>query len=137
MFEKGNFTYNYHRHAVSLESFESDPGLASFWDVTTSSSFGGSTWAATIESKNYPIYATMFHPEKPSGLWIDSAKHPHGINHSWESIQLNSHFSKMLVAMSRANQNNFGTYDEYMKRGVDISNYKIMQTTNVGDIYVF
>jgi len=137
MFEKGNFTYNMHRHAVSLENFESDAGLSTFWDVTSTSSFNGSTWASTIESKNYPIYATMFHPEKTSELWIDSAKHPHGINHSWESIQLNSHFSKMLVGMSRANKNSVGTYADYMKSGLDISNYKLMQTTNVGEIYVF
>lgn len=125
-FEQGNFTYNYHRHAASPESFQSDAGLAAFWDVTSTSSFNGNTWVSTIESKDYPIYATMFHPEKTSELWIDSAKHPHGINHSWESIQLNQHFSQMLVGMSRANKNNMGTYTDYIQSGFDISNYKLM-----------
>jgi len=86
LFSKGNYTYNMHRHATPLANFQSDSGLSSFWDVTSTSSFNGSTWVSTIESKNYPIMATMFHPEKTSQLWIDSVKHPNGINHSWESI---------------------------------------------------
>ena len=77
----------------------------------------------------------MFHPEKTSELWIDSAKHPHGINHSWQSIELNQHFSKMLVEMARANKNSFGTFEDEI--GKDITKYKIMQTSNAGDIFVF
>jgi gamma-glutamyl hydrolase len=59
-----------------------------------------------MEAKDYPIFGTQFHPEKPSQLWIDG----YNINHSWENIQVSKHFADLLVAMSRANNNTYGNY---------------------------
>jgi len=62
---------------------ESDKKLKEFWDVTSISLMpNGTEFTASIESKNYPIFGTQFHPEKPSQLWVDG----YNINHSWESI---------------------------------------------------
>ena len=112
-------TYNFHQWAVAPSLYESDAGLKAFWDVTSQSRVpnNGTAFVATIEAKNYPIYATQFHPEKTSELWTN-----YDIDHSWESINLHKHFSKMFVGMSRANSNTFGDYATYQK--YDISNYE-------------
>ena len=64
-------TYNFHQWAVAPSLYESDAGLKAFWDVTSQSRVpnNGTAFVATIEAKNYPIYATQFHPEKTSELW--------------------------------------------------------------------
>ena len=84
-FEKHNFTWNGHRFGIAPETFVSDHGLASFWDVNAVSFMpNGTAFVASIEAKNYPIFGTQFHPEMPSELWVDGLN----INHSWESIEL-------------------------------------------------
>jgi len=64
-----------------------------------------------MEAKNYPFFGTQFHPEKPSQLWVDGMN----INHSWESIQLQAHFSSLFVEMARANPDTFGNFSETQK----------------------
>jgi len=131
-FAHNNFTYNSHSLAVAPETFAEDKGLASFWDVTALSQMpNGTHFVASIEAKSYPIFATQFHPEKPSELWVDG----YHVNHSWESIQIQEHFSKLFVGMARANKNTYGAYADYLKH--DISNYTILDTTGLGPVYVF
>ena len=91
----------------------------------------GTEFVASIEAKKYPIYATQFHPEKPSSLWAEGYK----INHSWQSIMNNGHFGEYFVSLARQNNNTFGSYTDYQK--YDISNYDTEQTTSMGLIYVF
>eukprot|EP00355_Strombidium_rassoulzadegani_P000610 CAMPEP_0168612848 /NCGR_PEP_ID=MMETSP0449_2-20121227/3135_1 /TAXON_ID=1082188 /ORGANISM="Strombidium rassoulzadegani, Strain ras09" /LENGTH=247 /DNA_ID=CAMNT_0008653439 /DNA_START=217 /DNA_END=960 /DNA_ORIENTATION=+ len=84
-FASHNFTYNSHRFGISPLTFQTDLGLNEFWDVTSVSLMpNGTAFTASIEAKNYPIFGTQFHPEKPSELWVDG----HAINHEWESIML-------------------------------------------------
>lgn len=133
-FEKKNLTYNSHTWAVAPELFETDKGLADFWDLTAISTIpgNGTAFAASIEAKKYPIFATQFHPEKPSELWTDG----YDIDHSWESIQLQSIFGKEFVAMARENTNSFANFTEYAK--YDISNYPTIQTfEEMADAYAF
>jgi len=81
-FEKGNYTYNSHRFSVAPETFSTDWGLRTFWDVTSVSHMpNGTEFVASIEAKNYPIFGTQFHPEKVSQLWAN-----YNLNHSWKSI---------------------------------------------------
>ena len=119
-FERNNMTFNFHQWGVAPSKFDSDPGLKAFWTPTSQSRTPntGIPFVASMESKHYPIFGTQFHPEKTSELWSNFA-----IDHSWESISLQQHFSKMLVGMSRANTNSFGSWQDYQK--YDISNYSI------------
>ena len=106
-FSHKNFTYNSHRYGISSDFLESDIQLKEFWDVTSISLMpNGTEFTASIEAKNYPIFGTQYHPEKPSQLWVDG----YNINHSWESIKLQQHFSEIFVAMSRYNPNTFGNF---------------------------
>jgi len=82
-FASGNYTYNSHRYGISPSTFESDQGLADFWDVTAISLMpNGTEFVASMEAKHYPFFGTQFHPEKPSSLWVDGLN----VNHEWESI---------------------------------------------------
>jgi gamma-glutamyl hydrolase len=131
-FAKNNFTYNSHHYGIAPETFKTDAGLAKFWDVTSESFMpNGTAFTASIEAKNYPIFGTQFHPEKPSELWTDGLN----INHSWESIELQEHFSRLLVEMARTNKNSFGDFETTQQ--YEISNYKVIQSGDQADVYVF
>jgi len=68
--EKDNYFINMHQYSVRPQTFAADAKLKEFWDVTsTSVSPDGQTFVATIEAKNYPFMATMFHPEKIAHQW--------------------------------------------------------------------
>lgn len=137
-FELGNYTYNSHDLGMSPDVFENDDDLKQFWDVTSHSVFTTSEgnhekFIASIEAKEYPFFATQFHPEKPSQDWFDGKD----INHSHESIELQQHFSKLFIDMARANPNTFGNFsetDEFV-----ISNYEVIKTKTRGfsDVYAF
>ena len=132
-FETKNMTANYHSFAISPELFEQDQGLRYFWDVTSISYMpDGRAFVASIEAKDYPFFATQFHPEKPNSIFFDNV----GLNHSWESIQTLQGFSKLMLRMSRNNLNSFGNYFE--TQPYLISNYDLINTrTKFDDVYVF
>ena len=94
LFEKGNFTFNYHDVSISPETFKTDSKLSKFWDVTAVSyDSAGKEFVASIEAKDYPFMATQFHPEKTIGSWFPTSN----FNHSWESIRLNRMFVDLFV----------------------------------------
>jgi len=133
-FQNNSFTYNAHNYGVHPETFEKDAGLKNFWDVTSISftpDAAKTPFVASIEAKKYPFFATQYHPEKPSQLWVDG----YNIDHSWESIQLQAHFSSLFVQMARANTNSFGNFAQTQK--FEISQYSVLQTPDMADIYVF
>lgn len=104
-----NYTYNSHRFGFSPKTFKTDDGLNKFWDVTAHHFMpNGTAFVASIEAKNYPFFGTQGHPEKPSQVWYEGLN----IDHSWESIQVQAHFSKLFVKMARANQNSIGNYSD-------------------------
>jgi len=92
-FTTGNYTMNSHSFSISPDTFETDEGLSSFWNVTSKTTAeNGREFISTMEAKDYPIMATQFHPEKPSQVWNKKA-----VNHSWESLQLNQMFGEKFV----------------------------------------
>lgn len=103
------------------------------WDVTSVSyDANDKAFVASIEGKKYPFMATQFHPEKVTQAWNDG----YGINHSWQSMQLNKFFGSQFVSMARANKNSFGDYAQ--TQAVLIDNYEKFETTYyTGEVYVF
>ena len=58
------------------------------------------------------------------------------MNHSWISIQLNTHFAEYFVYQSRRNEVKYGNYSETQK--AIIQNYDLIVTTDFYDtVYVF
>lgn len=135
-FETHSFTYNSHAWSLDPKMLKTDAGLRDFWTLTAISHMpnNGSSplpFVASIEAKDYPIFGTQYHPEKPSELWVEGKD----INHTWESIDLQRHFSELLVKMSRANPN---TYGDFMAEAAhDINQYDVIIHEGYGPVHVF
>ncbi|EGC28836.1 hypothetical protein DICPUDRAFT_51633, partial [Dictyostelium purpureum] len=65
-------TMNNHRMGLSVETFNNFTSLHQFFDILSlNDDKSGNTFISVIESKEYPIYAVMFHPEKPLFEWYE------------------------------------------------------------------
>ena len=128
--ESKNYLFNNHFFGISPARFETDQGLKNFWSVTSTHKLpsDGRDFVASIEAKDYPIYATMFHPEKAANIFYEND----GINHSWENIQLMQHFSKQFMLMARQNPHSW-SYKFPFVEGHEI----VGLNGAFGDIYVF
>ena len=59
IFESKNVTFNAHNFAVGPDVFQNEEGLREFWDVTSVSYMpDGRPFVASVEAKDYPIFAT-------------------------------------------------------------------------------
>ncbi|KYQ88154.1 peptidase C26 family protein [Tieghemostelium lacteum] len=97
-------TMNNHQYGVSPSTFESTEALTEFFNVlSTNVDRDGNTFISTIEAKNYPIFGTQFHPEKPIFEWWDEEV----MNHSFESILANQYFSNFFVNQCRKSTHSF------------------------------
>jgi len=95
-FENLPVTLNAHSFGVDPTRFTDDEGLKSIFTLTSVSfepEGDGNPFTATMESDRYPIMGTQFHPEKTVTMFNDNQ----GVNHSWESIQLNSYFAENFL----------------------------------------
>jgi gamma-glutamyl hydrolase len=54
-------------------------------------------FAATMESGQYPLFGTQFHPEKTLTMFNDNS----GVNHSWVSVMMNRKFADYFVGLAR------------------------------------
>lgn len=89
-------------------------------------------FVATMEGKKYPFMGTQFHPEKVTQAWNDN----YGINHSWESMELNKFFGDQFVSMARSSNHTFVNWTT--TQHVLIDNYQKFETTYyAGEVYVF
>lgn len=132
--QEGNYTLNSHQYSIPQETFETDPGLKEMWDVTSLSYDPNlkKPFVATIEGKKYPFMATQFHPEKVTQAWNDN----YGINHSWQSMELNMFFGQQFLAMARNSKHTFGNFTETTPYLID--NYDKFETTYyAAELYMF
>jgi gamma-glutamyl hydrolase len=60
-----NVTMNNHHYGIWTDHFKSDPTLSSFFNLLSNNNDrNGHEFVSTIESSQYPIYGTQWHPEK-------------------------------------------------------------------------
>ena len=134
-FETKAMTLNSHSFGIDPVKFITDKGLASMYKLTSISyepEGDKRPFTASVEGKKYPFFATQFHPEKTTTMFLDDA----GINHSWESIQMNRYFADKFVSLARRNPNTFGDYETTQAQIV--ANYDLIVTdTFGGEVYVF
>ncbi|CAG9314989.1 GGH_2 [Blepharisma stoltei] len=106
-----NMTAQNHQWAILPRYFESEPILKKFFNVLgLSKNLEGEYYISLAESKKYPIFSTMFHPEKPPYRWAFA-----DVNNSPLSIQVNQFFAHFIAQEVRKNSNKFGSYEEYLK----------------------
>jgi gamma-glutamyl hydrolase len=94
---------------MNPDKFKTDNGLSSMFKLTGISYMTNATHdpiVASIESEKYPFFGTQFHPEKPTRIFKEGLI----IDHSWVSIQLNTHFADYFIYQARRNNQSYGNY---------------------------
>lgn len=95
--EEERITMENHEDGTSVERFFSNKKLRNFFDVlTTSPDKKGKVYVSTIAAKQYPVFATQWHPEKNAFEWgLD------GIPHSAEAVAVTQASSNHFVSEAR------------------------------------
>jgi len=99
-----NVTINFHRWCLTMDNFTKF-GMEEFWNpLSVNLDLNGLEFISSMEAKNYPFYATQFHPEKISFEWTEIWDH---IPHSREAILANGYLADFFVGEARKNNHTF------------------------------
>lgn len=99
-----NITVNLHHDGVKPETFKSNAKLSSFYQmISTNKGLKGNEFVSTIEGKNYPVYGTQWHPERPQFEWTPSLN----INHDFHAMRSMQFVGNFLVSEARKNSRSF------------------------------
>eukprot|EP00026_Physarum_polycephalum_P012768 Phypoly_transcript_13097.p1 GENE.Phypoly_transcript_13097~~Phypoly_transcript_13097.p1 ORF type:complete len:315 (+),score=38.94 Phypoly_transcript_13097:117-1061(+) len=97
-------TMNNHMYGVSPASYSAQSELNTFFDVlSTNLDRDGREFLSTIESFDYPIYGSQWHPEKPIYEWNIHEV----INHSTDSVAANAYTATFFVTEARKSMHTF------------------------------
>lgn len=128
-----SLTAEFHHLGVGLNDYKIFPDLDVFLKQTSFAyDKDGKLYVATIEAKNYPIYAVQFHPEKTSFDRNTTDSIPQGI----DAVRVSHNFSNFFVNVARSNTNKM-TEEDFKKYGL-INSFE-MQTEKIGNsqLYVY
>jgi len=101
---KKKVTYNNHQCGITPTHFNNNAKLTEFYNVlSTNKDKKGNPFVSTIEAKKYPFYGVQWHPEKIMFEW----KSPSEIDHSEDSVELNSWTARFFVNECRQNTHKF------------------------------
>ncbi|EDQ86726.1 uncharacterized protein MONBRDRAFT_28072 [Monosiga brevicollis MX1] len=93
-----NLTSNLHHDGVAPTAYSDYPELAAFYSVlSTNTDRQGKAFVSSVESKNYPIFAVQWHPERPQFEWVED-RH---INHSLDAIEAMQYVGRFLSSQVR------------------------------------
>lgn len=102
-----NIAYNHHSWGVSPDRFKTDKGLSSIFTPTSISYDNkGVPFVASMESKQYPFFATQFHPEKAQFSFYPKTN----IDHSTTSLLFNRYFADFFINQCKQNSNHFESF---------------------------
>eukprot|EP01136_Pigoraptor_vietnamica_P006174 Opistho-1_new@38770 len=100
--------YNNHVYGLSVTDFGNEPKLSSFWDVlSTNIAPNGIEFISMMEAKNYPFYASQWHPEKPQFEWSPVKMFDHSIN----AVDAVEYLSDFFVNEARRSGRRFDTVE--------------------------
>lgn len=103
-----NSTQNLHHNGVLPESFSQNGKLrAMFQMLSVNYDLKGQIFASTMEGKDYPFYATQWHPERNQYEWGPREN----LDHSIAATELMQYFSNFFIQEARKNMNRFPTKD--------------------------
>jgi gamma-glutamyl hydrolase len=124
-----NVTMNNHHYGIWTESFKSNGELNGFFDVlSTNKDRAGHEFVSTIESFDYPIFGTQWHPEKNIFEW---QKNQYGepyeaINHSRDAVHIAQYTTNFFVDQARLSKHSYSDKSEEDK--ALIWNYPVYKT---------
>ena len=128
--QEENLTMNYHRLGISPEVFQSTASINDFYDLlATSIDRDGKRFASVMESRDFPIYATIFHPEKSVFEWRSNL----AINHSPHAIRAAQYFGDFFIEEARKSEHNFA--NETLAQSSLIYNYSPVYTGSFHSLY--
>lgn len=99
-----------HEWCVTPETFNKVEKLKSFYNILAFAKNAEQVqFISAVESKQYPIYGTQFHPEKNNFEWRVPA------NHGLNAIMGSQYFADFFVQQARKNSHKFASQDEFNK----------------------
>ena len=110
-------TMNNHKQGVPVPAFTENANLASRVNLlSTNVDLNGTTFASSLESKTYPMFAVQWHPEKNSFEWgvkegtVDQPLE--AINHSPDAVYVTQMMADTFINAARLSNNKFDTPKE-------------------------
>ncbi|XP_056275810.1 gamma-glutamyl hydrolase [Pseudoliparis swirei] len=102
-------TANFHNYGVSVQTFEDNERLRSFFSLLSTNVAGnGVHFVSTIEGKTYPFYGVQWHPEVNRFQW----QRKHNYPHSAHAVQLSSLLAEFFVNEGRRSFHRFDNPEE-------------------------
>jgi len=109
-----NVTMNFHHAGVTPETYESNSRLNRFYSLlSVNQDRKGRTFTSTMEAKNWPIYATQWHPERQQ---FEFNTYDTGLSHTYDSIKANSAVGAFFVNECRKCNHYFSNKTEEAER---------------------
>jgi len=100
-------TENSHIWSLSVETFNSNEKLSSFYRILTTNTDGKTEFVSTMEAIDVPIYGTQWHAEKNAYEWT----RPY-IPHSPSAIKLTFYMADFFVNEARKSFHKFASEEE-------------------------
>lgn len=129
-----NITENFHHFGVTLETWRATPALPEFFRLLSDSTDRhGVPFASTIEARQYPVFATQWHPERSLFEWGPTED----INHSPTAVRIVQLIADALVRTSRLSAHRFPSPEA--EAAASIYNAQIIYRERVStpQLYVF
>ena len=109
MFEKSKPTFSSHINGTTTVQWNQFPVLSEFFNlITTSEDELGQTVITAMESKQYPIYGTQFHPE----VILYRQGPIAGMIRDYPSRRMTELLSFFFVEETRKNNHKFESYED-------------------------
>eukprot|EP00092_Neocalanus_flemingeri_P016060 GFUD01017384.1.p1 GENE.GFUD01017384.1~~GFUD01017384.1.p1 ORF type:complete len:323 (+),score=84.53 GFUD01017384.1:84-1052(+) len=105
-------TINFHHWCLTMENFTKYE-MEQFWTpVSVNTDQEELEFLSTMEAKDYPIYATQFHPEKNAYEWAPKFS---SIPHSREAVNVAQYFADFFIDIARKSSHAFESRAEEEK----------------------
>jgi len=104
-----NVTSNFHHWCLTPENF-TKYHMEDFWRLlSVNDDKEGLEFISTLEARDFPFFATQFHPEKNSFEWAVKYKE---IPHSREAVNVGLYFAQFFVDQARQSNHSFASRTE-------------------------
>ncbi|XP_027195779.1 gamma-glutamyl hydrolase-like isoform X2 [Dermatophagoides pteronyssinus] len=123
--QNNNVTPNYHRVCLELDEWNKHQELKENFQIIGHNLYKNYTFVSMIEHKKYPIYASIWHPEKIPYEFVIN-EHMGNFNHYLKAIMVSQYFGNFFVNEARRSCGKFDNkldesqhliynYNEYRK----------------------
>lgn len=101
-------TLNFHTRCLTMENF-TRYDLENFWTpLSINTDLDGLDFISSMEAKQYPFFATQFHPEKSPFEWTDHIPDlDDDISHSREAVNTAYYMAQFFVNYARQSNHSF------------------------------